>query len=299
MAEKCEISIVIPTHNRAGSLRITLDCFEKMNWHAIEAEIVVVDNGSTDDTPKVVKEYVERLPVRYLYEPTAGIWGKSHALNRAIDDGKLGDIIVVLDDDISPHIDWLQGVKAISARWPDKDIFTGKSYVIWPTEKVPEWVFEPAIQVGIFSLISFGENDEILQPGTWFAGGLFWFRSRVLSNGKRFEDVWRTEPAFMLDLTEEGFEGIYGPEAVAGHRIQPDLLDEKTAWKRAVKEGRTLADVRLIPYRKCVKAARRLRRYPLIARLFCIMMILKWGGELFWHNVIDPIVVDLVLLCAV
>ena len=278
MVEKYRISIVIPTHNRADSLRITLNCLENMDWHGVRAEIVVVDNGSTDTTPIVVEEYGERLPVRYLYEPTAGVWGKSHALNRALDEGRLGDIIVVLDDDMSPHTDWLQGVAAISDRWPDKDIFTGNNYVIWPTQSVPDWVLEPAIQVGIFSLISFGEKDEMLKRGTWFAGGHFWFRSRVLFDGKRFEDVWRTEPAFMLRLTEEGYEGVYGADAVAGHRIQPDLLNEQTAWKRAVKEGRTLAEVRLIPYRECVKAARKFRRHPLIARLFCIVMALKWGG---------------------
>src|SRR5579884_2438006 len=113
------ISVIICTRNRAASLALTLDMLADADRHQISAEIVVVDNGSEDNTRFVVESYSPSIPIRYLVEPRQGVFGKSHSLNRALEAGGLGDIIAVLDDDMSPHKDWFQGVAAACRRWPD------------------------------------------------------------------------------------------------------------------------------------------------------------------------------------
>ena len=279
-----DISVVICTCNRAGSLKITLDCLCRNDRSGLDVQVVVVDNNSSDETRNVAESYRGRLPLRYLFEPAKGVYGKSHALNRAIDSGGLGSIVAVIDDDISPHEDWLKGVSSISGRWPDKDFFTGSTYVIWPIDDIPCWALNPVVRRRVFSAETVSRHDSLSYEGQWFLGGHFWFRSRVLSGGRRFKDVWMTEPDFMLQLTEDGFAGIMGPDAVAGHRIQPGLLSKSSACRQAVRLGRQTAEVRLRSYRGKVRSAFLFHKYPLLSRLYCIADGIRWHCVFLWSK---------------
>lgn len=271
-----DISVIVPTRNRAGSLKITLEGLALANRDGLRVEVIVVNNGGQDDTEDIVMSFSKRIPVRYLFEPALGTFGKSHALNRALDVGRLGEIIAVLDDDMSPHPDWFQGVCAICKRWPDKDIFTGYTYIIWPRDEVPTWAKRPKLQSWLFSAGYVPESDSELKDGRWFLGGHFWLRARVLDTGHRFKDIWVTEPDFQLDLVELGFSGVSGRDAMAGHRVQPSLLERDVALKRAKKTGLCGAWLRLQPYRKNMKQARLLHAHPWLGRLFCVFNHLRW-----------------------
>lgn len=282
-----DISVVICTRDRSESLRDTLDCLACADRTGLRVEVVVVDNGSGDTTPEVIRGFEDRLLIRLLLEPRQGVYGKSYALNRALDAGPLADIIAVLDDDMTPHPNWFQGVASICSRWPDKDLFTGRSYVVWPDGTPPSITGSGELKTWMYSVIDHGNRDEPMGNGRWFSGNHFWFRSRCLASGVRFDDVWLTEPKFMLDLVEKGYGAIAGPDAVIGHRIQHRLLSESVIRDRAVKVGRSNADVRLRPYRSGVKHASFLHRHPLLGRLFCCVKLvqagLNWiGAKMHW-----------------
>jgi glycosyltransferase involved in cell wall biosynthesis len=271
-----DISVIISTQNRSESLKVTLECLASANRDGIRAEVIVVDNGGSDNTEEVATSFSRRIAVRYLYEPTTTGYGKVHALNRALDAGGLGEIVAVLDDDMSPHSDWFQGVMAIGKRWPDKDLFAGKTYIIWPSDDVPGWAKKHSLESWVFSSFNVGGSDSLLETGKWFSGNHFWFRSRVLIDGKRFKNIWVTEGDFQLDLVELGFGGVAGPDAVAGHRIQPALLQRKVVLERARKSGASYGALRLQPYRNHVKQSRLFHEHPWGARLFCILNYFRW-----------------------
>ncbi len=270
------ISVIIPTQNRAASLAVTLECLASGNRDGLQVEVIAVNNAGRDNTEEIVDSFRERIPIRYFYEATLGTFGKSHALNRALDAGSLGEIIAVLDDDMSPDPNWFQGVAAICRRWPERDIFTGNTYVIWPPMEVPAWAKARANLGWLYADWHRGSSDVGLPDGQWFIGGHFWFRSRVLKSGVRFKDMWLTEPNFQLELAELGFSGVTGPDAIAGHRIQSQLLEKTAVLDRAKKTGVALAQVRLQPYRNKVKHARLLHRHPCLGRLFCLLNYTRW-----------------------
>lgn len=271
------ISVIICTRNRAESLRITLECLERAMRPTTRAEVIVVDNASQDHTREVVESFIVRLPVVYLYEVRTGNYGKSHGLNRALDHGCKGEIIAVLDDDMSPETGWFEGVSEISQRWPNKDLFAGRSYIIWPDQPVPGWAHDPAISGWIFSVQGFRDGDTPLRAGFWFSGNQFWFRARVLCDGRRFKDIpLITDADFQLDLVEAGYSGVANPTVAAGHRVQPGLLDQEVVRRRAEQTGVFFARLRLDPYRKHVKQARLLAHYPLVGRLFCLLNYVRW-----------------------
>jgi glycosyltransferase involved in cell wall biosynthesis len=271
-----QISVIICTRDRPDSLRETLECLTAANCDGIQADVIVVNNAGPRAIGEIVASFRTRLSVRYLEEPTLGNYGKSHALNCALEAGGLGEIIAILDDDMSPHPNWFQAVAAICDRWPDKDIFTGNTYVIWPNASVPSWAKDPKLQSSYFSSFNLGNSDSPLGEGRWFSGNHFWFRSRVLQDRPRFKDIWNTEPDFQLDLGELGFRGIASPEAIAGHRVQPVLLERDVLLTRAKKIGSCNASVRLKPFRKVVVQARMFRQHPWLARLFCVLSYAQW-----------------------
>ncbi len=270
-----DISVVICTKNRAESLRETLTNLADADQTGLRVEVVVVNNGSGDATADMFGDFDGRLAVRYLFEPLQGSYGKSHALNRALASSNLGNVIAVLDDDMSPHRDWFQGVAALCRRWPDKDLFTGRSYVVWPPAAPPIYKQSGPLRTWMYSIIDCGNEDQPMGNGRWFSGNHFWFRSRCLQTGIHFGDIWLTEPKFMLDLVEMGYEAISGADAVAGHRIQEPLLQRSVIRERAAKVGRSNAEVRLQPYRRSVKHARFLHDHPILGRLFCCAKLLQ------------------------
>ncbi|MCC4249434.1 glycosyltransferase [Microbacterium testaceum] len=99
------LSIVIPCRNGAATLRRQLDSiFEQQT--TVGFEVVVADNGSTDSTVMVVKEYVSRgLPIRAVDASRAA--GINVARNEGIR-ASVGDLVLLCDADDLTHADWIE-----------------------------------------------------------------------------------------------------------------------------------------------------------------------------------------------
>lgn len=86
------ISVVIPTHNRSVLVRQAIDSVLNQRCHA-NFEIIVIDDGSIDDTPEVLAGYGDKI--RYVRQENAGLnAARNHALSLA-----KGEYIALLDDD--------------------------------------------------------------------------------------------------------------------------------------------------------------------------------------------------------
>lgn len=97
---KILVSAVITTHNRAHLLPRALDSVLTQSYDNIE--VVVVDDGSTDNTPDIVAEYQEQVPINYIrIEKSVGA---CRARNRGIEEAT-GEFIAGLDDDDKWHKD--------------------------------------------------------------------------------------------------------------------------------------------------------------------------------------------------
>ncbi len=113
------LSIVIPAYNEERRLPATLDAI--FNWLDVspygDAEVVVVDDGSTDSTPKVVKSRAALEPrLRLLQNP--GNRGKGYAIRHGMLKAK-GDWILFSDADLSAPIDELPKLLAAAQ---DEDV---------------------------------------------------------------------------------------------------------------------------------------------------------------------------------
>lgn len=99
------VSVVIPTYNRWEKLRRVLDGYREQSIPAADFEILVCDDGSTDETPERVREYSAGAPyaLRHLRGENSG---PATARNRGIR-GAEAPVVVMTDDDCVPHPDLL------------------------------------------------------------------------------------------------------------------------------------------------------------------------------------------------
>ncbi len=85
------ISVIIPTYNRAKYIRDAID--SALNQTRLPDEILVIDDGSTDETPEILAKYA--APVRIIRQRNRG---RSAARNVGLEEAR-GDSIMFLDSD--------------------------------------------------------------------------------------------------------------------------------------------------------------------------------------------------------
>lgn len=90
-------SVAVCSYNGSATIRDTLNALQTLDYPAFE--VIVVNDGSTDNLADVVKEY----PVRLISTPNRGL---GNARNTAAQQAK-GEIIAYLDDDAYPGPHWL------------------------------------------------------------------------------------------------------------------------------------------------------------------------------------------------
>lgn len=94
------VSVVIPTFNRSKGLERVLGALEGQRPGDLPFEVVVVDDGSADDTAELLAAWrSRRFPVRFARQANGG---PARARNRALELAS-GEIILFGGDDIEPH----------------------------------------------------------------------------------------------------------------------------------------------------------------------------------------------------
>ena len=96
------ISVVVPTFNRAPMLERLLEALSVCEMPSGGVEVIVVDDGSSDDTPGVVGR-ARVAGLRYLRQDNAGA---AAARNRGWRHAS-GEVVVFTDDDCVPTREWL------------------------------------------------------------------------------------------------------------------------------------------------------------------------------------------------
>ena len=75
------LSAILCTFNRAELLSQTLESILGQSLDRSDFELIVIDDGSSDHTRKVVESFERRLPVRYAYQANAGLASaKNHGI---------------------------------------------------------------------------------------------------------------------------------------------------------------------------------------------------------------------------
>jgi glucosyl-dolichyl phosphate glucuronosyltransferase len=150
------VSVLICTYNRSPRLAQTLHYFRtRPAPETFEAEVIVVDNNSTDGTRHVVEEASSRsaIPIRYAHECRQG---KSFALNTGLTMAR-GEILALTDDDVEPGPDWLERI--VEAFRTQDIVFAGGRVLPNWEAPPPSWLLTRRAQDiwGPLALLDYGD----------------------------------------------------------------------------------------------------------------------------------------------
>jgi glycosyltransferase involved in cell wall biosynthesis len=225
------VTVALCTWNRAPLLRRALASLAALEIPAgIELEILAVDNGSSDETPELLREHARALPLRPLREPEPGL---SPARNRAVAEAR-GAWILWTDDDVLVLPDWLAAHVAASRRHPDASFFGGAT-LPWPERPPPDWISASWEQLAdVWAIRALPQDPTPITRARLPVGANFAIRSEVQRRhpydprlGRRRDSlVGGEETAVMRALLAEGHDGWWVPDAQVRHWIPAERMTE-------------------------------------------------------------------------
>jgi glycosyltransferase involved in cell wall biosynthesis len=98
-----EASVIIPTYNRSQLLGYSLDSLCGQDLDKDRFEVIVADDGSSDDTRKMIKKYRDRLNLKYFFQEDKG-YRVASARNMGIR-GAEGEICIFIDSGVILNVD--------------------------------------------------------------------------------------------------------------------------------------------------------------------------------------------------
>jgi glycosyltransferase involved in cell wall biosynthesis len=209
------ITVAICTRNRASSLARTLDAMTSLDVPpGLDWELLVVDNGSTDDTDRVIDSFRERLPLRGLHEPRPGL---ANARNCAVDSAT-GDYLVWTDDDATPDVAWLGAYSRAFERWPEAAVFGGRVDADFEGTP-PSWLLRALWRIpGAYAIKDLEPEPKPLDPDLSLPFGVNFAIRLEEQRRHRYEPTLGRQP---------GHPGLSGEETDV---ISRALADGESGW---------------------------------------------------------------------
>jgi len=242
------LSVIIPTRNRAKSLADTLASLVKQTYSADWYEVLVIDNGSTDNSRDVYTTFRDKIPqLRYFYEEKPGLHvGRHLGMKMA-----RSDILVYADDDIEAFPTWLEGI-AESFQDTSVVLVGGKNLPKFEI-KPPDWVLKMWKKdkngdriLGYLSVIDLGEEKKEISPYNIFGCNFSIRKSVLLEAGGFHPDAMPHEliryrgdgethvSSFVENMRHRT---IYNAKASVFHIVPKERLTEAYFCKRAYLQG--------------------------------------------------------------
>lgn len=242
-----EISVIIPTRNRCFFLQKALESLTKQTFSMERFEVIVIDNGSTDDTKAITESFDGKFKLQYHYDDRPGLHVGRH------DGIKLSksNLLAFADDDIEAFPTWLEG---IYESFQDKKVVLvgGKNLPLYENQP-PFWIQQKWYQLCEFghcicdlSILDFGDEVRNISP-YYIWGCNFSIRKDVLldaggfhPDGMPFELIrYRGDGETYVSqyVIEHNLIALYNPKASIYHLVPKERLSIDYFCKRAFCQG--------------------------------------------------------------
>lgn len=228
--QRDRISIVVPTYNRAAWLAEALESLIRQETHdRFSFEIVVVDNGSTDQTASVVQQVAResQRPIHYFYEPRPGDAVARNAGVRVA----TGQWIAFFDDDQIADPQWLYELYDVACK-RGAHVVGGPVHLLL-TEEQYRWC-GPLLR-RLFRETRLYKRVQPYGPKHLPGTGNALVKRQVFDAVGMFREDFReggSDIEFFDRARRQGYSVWYTPAAIIRHRVPPERFSpEYLRWE--------------------------------------------------------------------
>ncbi len=244
-----DLTVAIPTYNGENRLPDVLDklklCIEycvrsQQEQESFTWEIIVVDNNSTDNTAKVVKDYqanwLSDYPLKYYFAPEQGA---AFARQKAVEKSE-GELVAFLDDDNLPAPDWVYEAYKFGQAHPEVGAYGSQIHADFFEQKSSDELPTNFQQISCFlAIVERGDKASKYEPRNKMlppAAGLVvrkeaWLQTvpqrLVLNHTGKEAGLASEDLEALLHIQQGGWEIWYNPAMVVRHKIPNARLQKE------------------------------------------------------------------------
>lgn len=195
------VSVIVPLYNDEFRISDCIGSIVDQSYPSDFYEIIIVDNGSTDDSIAVVAQF----PVKLLHEND--IQSSYAARNRGVNEAR-GDILAFTDSDCTPVNDWIaQGINALQSN--SADLVSGNVRFMFSPQKTGAEAYDSLTNMQIKKNIS---EQQVSKTANLFV------RKEVFAAIGQFPTVQSGGDVLWTGkATGQGFKLIYHSPAEVAH----------------------------------------------------------------------------------
>jgi GT2 family glycosyltransferase len=269
------LSIIIPNYNGAAILKKNLPKVldAVRDYKKGKVEIIIPDDPSTDNSGKIIQEFIESIKEKHIIGKTIANNSKKEAgFSKNVNRGvrlATGDILILLNSDVAPHKDFLEPLLAhfdegivFAVACMDESIEDGKT--VLRGRGVGRW------QRG-FLIHRKGDNDKTTT--LWVSGGSGAFRKSIWDKLGGLDPLYNPFYWEDIDLSyralKAGYKLIFEPQSKVIHEHEQGAIKTKFksgnvrrivyrnqftfVWKNITEQRLITAHIFWLPYH-CLKA---------------------------------------------
>lgn len=257
--ERPMVSVVIPVYNDPDGVSATLKSVLNQNYPDDQYEIIVADNGSTDNTRETVRSYSEKYPGHVSLVVEDQIQSPAAARNKGIERAS-GSVFAFIDADMTVEETWLEAV-VTSLLGNDREHLSCAVETYAPEGS-------ETLAARYDHLFAFPIREYVEKSDFSGAGGLV-VRKEVLDAVGPFDIQLRfnADKEFTRRIHETGFKLYFDPSITAYHPARASVAEQ---LRKSFRIGRGIVHLhKAYPKRFDAGSPFRLRSYlPLSPRWF-------------------------------
>ena len=276
------LSVIICTRNRADEIVNCLPLIAAQAKNFSDVEVLVIDNGSTDHTKETVERLAAGNPIRYVYEPVAGL---CQARNRGAAESR-GRVLVYIDDDVQIQDDWIARIRA--------HFEAGKSDCLGGKVSV-RLEGQPPFEIGeemlwFFQATAFGDAERRLRFPEHPIGCNMAFRREVFEAVGGFNTelkLYGDETDFFRRAAAKDFLIVYDPRIEVSQIIPAGRLTVEELRHKSYIWGKGSATLWLLSTPGFFRRSRKIAEFSLRAVYVGLSSLVSWSfGKFytFWYN---------------
>lgn len=284
------ISILICTRNRSSHLKKTLHSLAEVKCpEGRSVEVLIVDNGSTDETPEIVENVLfTEFEKRYILETKKG---KSHAFNRGLREAQ-GSVILFTDDDVRFPENWIAEMS--------EPILEGKADAVAGGVRIAPHLERPWMEPWHRAYLASSKRIESDAPDDMVGANMAIARHVVETVPRSDEELGPgalgacQESHFADRIHRAGFRIAPAFDVEVEHHFDPSRL-KRSSWKQAAQklgrsqayihyhwrhEQQTFPDGRMRPYLELVSLYAKMT----LKRLLNVKDVVQEEGMASWES---------------